>query len=234
MLQQTDDKIFTHCQICTDRSCASHILSVQELELLSKSSNEVMFDKGDVILTEDSRTSYIAYLREGLVKEYGKNGLQGEHILQVVKPHSYLGLHSIFSDANNHYSYVALSPVRVCYIELTVFSNFIKENGRFGYEILSSVCNESLNNYHRFIDQHQKKIYGKVADALLYFAKIIFEKEDFDLPLSRKEIAHMIGTSRESVSKQLNGFEKDKIISIQGRNIEILDMNRLQNISKVG
>jgi CRP-like cAMP-binding protein len=220
--------------MCDDRSCASQTLSDQELELLSKSCNEVKFDKGDIILAEGSRTSHIVYLREGLVKEYGKNGLQDEHILQVVKPHSYLGLHSIFSDTNNHYSYAAITPVRVCFIELSVFSQFIKENGLFGYEILSSVCNDSLNNYHRFIDQHQKKIYGKVADALLYFSKVIFGKEEFELPLSRKEIAHMIGTSRESVSKQITGFEQDKIISVDGRNIQILDMERLQNISRVG
>lgn len=234
MLHQPDYKIFTNCQMCDDRSCASQTLSIPELDLLSKSCNEANFEKGDIILAEGSRTSHIVYLREGLVKEYGKKGLHEEHILQVVKPHSYLGLHSIFSDSNNHYSYAALTPVRVCFIELSVFSNFIRDNGRFGYEILSSVCNDSLNNYHRFIDQHQKKIYGKVADALLYFSTLIFEKDKFELPLSRKEIAYMIGTSRESVSKQISGFEQDNIIAVSGRNIEILDMQRLQNISRVG
>ncbi|MCT4602078.1 MAG: Crp/Fnr family transcriptional regulator [Marinifilum sp.] len=234
MLQQPNHKIFTNCQVCDDRSCASQTLSALELELLSKSCNEVKFDKGEIILTEGFGTSHIVYLREGLVKEYGKNELQEEHILQVVKPHSYLGLHSIFSNTNNHYSYAALTSVRVCFIELSVFSQFIKENGLFGYEILSSVCKDSLNNYHRFINQHQKKIYGKLADALLYFSKVIFEKKEFELPLSRKEIAHMIGTSRESVSKQITGFEQDKIISVNGRKIVILDMNRLQNISRVG
>ncbi|WP_321516338.1 Crp/Fnr family transcriptional regulator [Marinifilum fragile] len=234
MFHQPDYKIFSDCQTCDDRSCASQTLSVSELELLSKNCNEVKFEKGEIILAEGSRTSHIVYLREGLAKEYGKNRFQEEYILQVVKPHSYLGLHSIFSDTNNHYSYAALTPVRVCYIDLNVFSQFIKENGRFGYEILSSVCNDSLNNYHRFIDQHQKKIYGKLADAILYFAIVIFGRKEFDLPLTRKELAHMIGTSRESVSKQISVFVKDKIISIDGRYIKILDMNRLQDISRVG
>lgn len=234
MIHHPTYKSTTNCLICNDRSCASQTLSTIELDTLSKNCNEAKFEKGEIILAEGSRTSHIVYLREGLVKEYGKSGLQDEYILQVVKPHSYLGLHSIFSDTSNHYSYAALTSVRVCFIELNVFSGFIKENGLFSYEILSSVCNDSLNNYHRFINQHQKKIYGKIADALLYFAKIIFEKEKFDLPLSRKEIAHMIGTSRESVSKQLSGFEQDKIIAVNGKTIEILDMERLQNISRIG
>ncbi|MDQ2179093.1 Crp/Fnr family transcriptional regulator [Marinifilum sp. D714] len=234
MIIQPDYKIFSNCLTCDDRSCASQALSVSELELLSKNCNEAKFEQGETILAEGSRTSNIIYLREGLVKEYGKKRLQEEYILQVIKPHSYLGLHSIFSDNNNHYSYAALTPVRVCYIDLNVFTQFIKENGRFGYKILSSVCNDSLNNYHRFIDKHQKKIYGKLADAILYFALVIFGKNEFDLPLSRKELAYLIGMSRESVSKQISVFVQDKIISVDGRNIKILDMIRLKNISKMG
>ncbi len=234
MLLTKANTIFSNCESCTDKSCAVQTLSDSELELLSNSYHEASFEKGEIILSEGSMASHIVYLRNGLVKEYGKGTSSLEYILQVVKPHSYLGLHSIFSDRINHYSYMALTKVTVCYIELPVFSKFIKENGNFSFEILSSVCNDSLRNYHRFIDQHQKKIFGKVADALLYFSSVIFQSSSFALPLSRKEIAHMIGTSRESVSKQICGFETDNILKVHGRNITILDMERLQQISKNG
>lgn len=234
MLLTKANTIFSNCESCTDKSCAVQTLSDSELELLSNSYHEASFEKGEIILSEGSMASHIVYLRNGLVKEYGKGTSSLEYILQVVKPHSYLGLHSIFSDRINHYSYMALTKVTVCYIELPVFSKFIKENGKFSFEILSSVCNDSLRNYHRFIDQHQKKIFGKVADALLYFSSVIFQSSSFVLPLSRKEIAHMIGTSRESVSKQICGFETDNILKVHGRNITILDMERLQQISKNG
>ena len=234
MLLRQANTIFSSCESCTDKSCAVQTLSEIELELLSDSYHEAIFEKGEMILAEGSVASHIVYLRNGLVKEYGKGDLNQEYILQVVKPQSYLGLHSIFSDSINHYSYMALTKVTVCYIELPVFSKFIQENGKFSFEILSSVCNDSLRNYHRFIDQHQKKIFGKVADALLYFSSVIFQSPTFILPLSRKEIAHMIGTSRESVSKQICGFESDNILKVHGRNITILDMERLKQISKNG
>ncbi len=232
-LKQTNT-IFSNCESCIDKSCAVQTLSESEVDLLSDNYHEAIFEKGEMILAEGSIASHIVYLRSGLVKEYGKGNLQQEYILQVVKPHSYLGLHSIFSDKVNHYSYMALTKVTVCYIDLSVFSKFIQENGKFSFEILSSVCNDSLRNYHRFIDQHQKKIFGKVADALLYFASVIFQSSSFVLPLSRKEIAHMIGTSRESVSKQICGFESENILKVHGRNITILNMDRLKQISKIG
>ncbi|BAX81962.1 Crp/Fnr family transcriptional regulator [Labilibaculum antarcticum] len=234
MLIQPKDSIFSNCEICTDKSCAVQTLSRDDLALLSDNYHETSFEKGEIILSKGSFVDHVVYLRRGLVKEYGKGEHKQEYILQVIKPQSYLGLHSIFSNSSNHYSYMALTNVTVCYIKLPVFSKFIKENGRFSYEILSSVCNDSLRNYHRFIDQHQKKIFGKVADALLYFSSVIFESSNFTLPLSRKEIAHMIGTSRESVSKQICGFEADQIIKVNGRSIFILDMEKLKQISRVG
>ena len=234
MLLKSNASIFSNCETCTNKSCAVQMLSGNDLSLLSDNCHEVSFERGEIILSEGAWADHVVYLRSGLVKEYGKGDRHQEYILQVIKPHSYLGLHSIFSDNITHFSYMALNNVTVCYIKLPVFSTFIKENGRFGYEILSSVCNDSVRNYHRFIDQHQKKIFGKVADALLYFSCVIFNSPNFILPLSRKEIACMIGTSRESVSKQICGFESDKIIKVNGRCISILDMDKLKQISRVG
>jgi len=234
MLQQSNTTVFSNCENCTDKSCAVQTLSKDDLSLLSDNYHETSFEKGEIILSEGTLTDHVVYLRSGLVKECGIGDQHQEYILQIVKPYSYLGLHSVFSDSVNHCSYMALTNVKVCYIKLPVFAKFIKENGRFSYEILSSVCNDSLKNYHRFINQHQKKIFGKVADSLLYFSCVIFDSPNFTLPLSRKEIACMIGTSRESVSKQICGFESDNIIKINGRSISILDMERLKQISRIG
>lgn len=234
MFSKKADVTLSNCESCTSKSLSVQKLSKSELELLSENYRETSFEKGEIILSEGSLASHIVYLRSGLVKEFEKGGSHQEYILQVVKPNSYLGLHSIFSEKVNQYSYAALTKVTVCFIELSIFSKFIQENGNFSFEILSSVCKDSLQNYHRFIGQHQKKIFGKVADALLYFSIVIFESPNFVLPLNRKEIAYMIGTSRESVSKQICGFESDNIIKVNGRNITILDMERLKQISKIG
>ncbi len=234
MLLKPVNNIHPNCQICDDKSCAVKNLLVHEIKQLSRSCTEVTFDKGDEILTESSSKSHIIYLREGLVKEFTKTEDNKEYIYQIVKKYTYLGLNSMFSNSVNSYCYTALTPVKACYIEWSVFSQILKENGRFSYEILAMFCNNTLNSYHHFIDHDNKKIFGKVADALLYFAEIIFESEQYVLPLNRKEIANMIGSSRESVSKQMTGFENDKIIEVSDQIIRILDMEKLKNISKHG
>jgi CRP-like cAMP-binding protein len=234
MLQQISNRFYSTCETCVDKSSAVKTLGETELKLWCKNYYEVKFCKGDIILSEGTFVNHIAYLRRGLVKEYGTVDHFEKYILQVIKPHSYLGIQSIFGDRINPYTYEALTDVTVCYIKLPVFTELLKENGSFAYEILTSIANENLRNYQRFIVQHQKNSRGKVADVLLYFSNVIFESSCFILPLTRKEIAYMIGTSRESVSKHICVFEMDQILKIHKRGITILNRAKLEQISRFG
>ena len=223
-----------NCNDCKEKSCAAAILHHSELEIVSKNSRETDFKKGDILVQAGSMTSNIIYLKSGLVKEYIKSATDKEQILQIVKKYTYLGLPSQFGDRVNHYSYAALTDVKVCYIDVNVFNKLIRENGNFAYEILVSVSRDSLYNFHRFMNQSQKKVYGRVADAILYFSRIIFDHESFELPFTRQEFADLIGVSRESSTRVLLKFVAEGLLSIQGRLITIKKMEMLETISKNG
>lgn len=222
------------CNDCADKSCAAAILTRNQLEEINFNSRESEVKKGEIILHQGSLTSHIIYLKSGLVKEFVKPANDREQILSIVKEHTYLGLSSLFGDRINHYSYSALEDIKICYIDINIFNKLIKENGGFAYEILVSVSRDSLNNFHRFVNQSQKRIYGRVADAILYFSKIIYEANEFTLPFTRKEFADLIGVSRESGTRALIKFKEEGIININGRFLEIKKMELLEQISKKG
>ncbi|MCX6247661.1 MAG: Crp/Fnr family transcriptional regulator [Bacteroidetes bacterium] len=222
------------CSDCKDKSCAAAILTKSQLDQINFNSRESEVQKGEIILHQGSLTSHIIYLKSGLVKEFVKPANDREQILSIVKEHTYLGLPSLFGDRINHYSYSALEDIKVCYIDINVFNKLIKENGGFAYEILVSVSRDSLNNFHRFVNQSQKRIYGRVADAILYFARIIYETNAFNLPFTRKEFADLIGVSRESGTRALIKFKEEGIIDINGRFLKIKKMELLEQISKKG
>jgi len=222
------------CHDCLDKSCATAILDRNELNIIFNNRYISDVRKGINILNEGSPTSHIIYLRSGLVKECILRPDSREQILQIIQPHSYLGLTSLFGDKINNYSYTALTDLKLCYIDIDVFTELVKTNGKFAFEILTSVGRENLNNFHRFIDQRHKKIYGRIADVLIYFSKVIFSSKRFQIPLTRQEIAEMVGTSRESTGRVLAKFVGESIIGISGRNIIINDMIKLEKISRYG
>ncbi len=222
------------CHDCQDKSCATEKLGAIELELITNNRFISNIKRKTNILNAGYPTSHIIYLRSGLVKEFLIKPDGNEQILQIMLPHSYLGLTSLFGDRINNYSYSALTDTKVCYIDIDVFTQMIKENGNFAFEILSSVGRESLYNFHRFIAQSNKKTYGRIADMLIYFSRVIFNSTKFQIPLSRREVADLVSTSRESTGRVLSKFNSEGIITLSGKNVVINNIKKLEKISRLG
>ena len=82
--------------------------------------------------------------------------------------------------------------------------------------------------------QSQKKTYGRVADAILYFSQVIYESKEFEVPFTRQELANLIGISRESATRVLTKFHEDGIVSLHDRHIHIANLPLLMQISENG
>jgi CRP-like cAMP-binding protein len=116
--------------------------------------------------------------------------------------------------------------------------SFIKElflgNGQFALGLLAKVSKINDKIIHQALDIRHKNLVGRVAYIVLYFAKEIFNSTVFDLPVSRKEIADYISMSTANVIRTLSDFKKEGIIRVDGKTIEIADMEKLEKISKWG
>ncbi|MCF8366127.1 MAG: Crp/Fnr family transcriptional regulator, partial [Bacteroidales bacterium] len=206
-----NSKRIEKCMQCKDRFCAVSSLTEDQLADLHDNFREVELRSGEHISHQGSLTSHIVYLRKGLVMEYKKLENGHDQIVQIIKGRTYLGLHSLFGDRENNYSYKALEDVKVCFIDINTFKGLVKTNGDFGYEILVSLSKDSLNSHHRFLNINAKQTFGKVADVLLYFANVIYNSNHFELPLKRNELGSLIGITRESTTRALIKFQNEGI-----------------------
>jgi CRP/FNR family transcriptional regulator len=80
----------------------------------------------------------------------------------------------------------------------------------------------------------QKQMHGRVADALIYLTEDIFESRHIGSWISRQDIADYTGMSKDSAIRILKEFERDSIILLEGRSIDVIDMQRLNSISANG
>ena len=221
-----------HCRDCNEKSCAVSVLSEPELEELSGNSAEVSIDKGEILFKQGSLITSVVYLKKGLFKEYYTGIDKRIHISQIIKSRTYLGLSCMFGDKFNSFSYAAIEDSVVCYVEAQVLKNLILKNGKFAYEVLTSVCTESLSNYRRCAGKVQKQIYGRLAENLLYFSESIYESPSFSLPLSHTDLASLIGTTRESVTRMIGKLCSEKVIKCSGKSITILKPAFLLELSQ--
>jgi CRP/FNR family transcriptional regulator len=157
-----------------------------------------------------------------------------EKILRIVKAPVYVGLPTSISDSFNHFSATAIIDTTVCFIATAQFRNFIYKNGKFAYEILVELCENELMDYQRYTNQSQKQIPGMIAETILCLSDRIFQDNRYNFPLTQSELGDLVGTSRETVSRVLSDFSQNKIIAFNGKELNILKRDLLEEISAKG
>ena len=221
------------CLYCDIKSAAVGFLDELQLKLLGENCAEAVFKKGETIIKQDSLSSNIIYLKEGLVKT-SMEWNQKHQILNIIKAPAYLGIPTTLGDKINQYSASALLETRACFIDIGTFKMLIDRNGKFAYEIIMHLCQNELNQYRRCVARSQKHVNGLVADTLLFFSVDIFNNASFLLPISRSEFGDLIGTTQETVSRVLNAFNEDGLIEMKGKSIAIRNQEMLSQISIKG
>ncbi len=222
-----------NCKDCLIKSAAAKYLNTEEFEILENNSVEVSFKKGEIIFKQDALSLNVAYLKTGLAKVH-MHGPVKEKILRIVKAPLYLGIPTTFGDKINQFSATALEDTTVCFIDSNLFRNFIYTNGKFAYEVIVELCTNELYDYQKSVSMAQKQIPGMIAETLLCMSDRIFCNDTFNFPLTRGEVGDMIGTSRESVSRVLTDLNNEKIISVNGIEVSILNKELLTQISEKG
>jgi len=228
------NKRSSRCANCELKSQAVQTLSNKEMSMLEQGCMDISLVQGEKIFIEGMPHAYVVYLREGCAKIHMIGPRGSDQILKIARPGAFVGIQTLLGGDVNDYSATTLEDVKACYIKVEVFKELIKINGEFTREILAYVCREELNYYRRFVDQQQKQINGRLADAILYLSEDIYRKDSFQLPFSHSDLAALIGSTRESVTRALKTFREGKIVEITGRDFRVLKPVMLKKISKSG
>jgi CRP-like cAMP-binding protein len=221
------------CKLCTIKSKAVSRLSEEEIEKLSFNCALVKFRKGDSLIRQGTFSTNVAYLRSGLAKVHIA-GPYREQIVRILKSPGYLGLPTTFGDKINQYSVTVIEPAEVCFIDINTFRYLLRVNHDFSYEIMIELCRNELEVFYRCANRTQKQIRGKMADVLLEMADHIYHSNTFVLPLTQHDLGNLVDASRETVSRILAEFEKDRLIRILKKQVEILNRESLLMVSANG
>jgi CRP/FNR family transcriptional regulator len=145
-----------------------------------------------------------------------------------------VSLLSTFSEEKFKYSVSTLEDSVTCNISLSEVLDLANQNGRFAMGLIKK-CNHATNRIiGDMLKVRQKRLSGRIAYLLLYFAEHVYKSPIFDMPISRKEMAEYIGMTIENVIRALSDFRRDKLIKINGKSIEIIDAGMLKQISEKG
>ena len=221
------------CQTCCFRTVFCKGLTEQEFDRIFRLTKQNTYSKGDVIFKQGEKTDNLVFLTKGLVKlvsnNYGK-----DLIITIERGQTLLGLANILNEDINLFSIVAIEECKGCVIDLKKFKVLLINNRKFMLEIMGISTRMFRESIFNFISIAHKQSNGRIADILLFLTEKIYQNRSFSLSISRQELAEFAGCSKEQITHTLQTFSSEGIISISGKKVEILDIERLYKISRIG
>jgi CRP-like cAMP-binding protein len=212
-------------------ACLNILTDDEKIEMVNNKT-DIDFSAGETIVKRGVIVSNVLFVTEGLVKIEMVNDNK-LFTIGIIQPHCFIGIICCFAFKNFDFTATALENSKVSFIDKEVFEKFIKTNGDFALSLIKHMSGVANGIFHRMARLSQKNIDGALSMLLLEFS-VIYNSKTYTLPVVRKELADMLGYSKESVINTLSKFNREGIIHVSDRKIEILDVPKLELISKLG
>jgi len=201
---------------------------------LNEHKTRVQYEKGENIFKQGAFAPYVIYVVQGLVKVYLQTGFEKQINISISKPGDFLAFSAIFGETVHTYSTQAITNAEICMIEKESLKKILIENPQFALEITSRNYRNEKHLLEIIKNVSYKQMRGKLASSLLYLSNNDFQKANIFQLLTRQDIADFASISTESAIKFLKEFEKEGMLKLKGKAIEIKDVHKLESISKNG
>lgn len=223
-----------NCKSCIYRNLLYEMLSDEEYELVNSSRREMIFKRNELIIQEGDEISEFMYLRKGLVKLYKTNSTGKDQILSINRPGDFINLLSIFSNKTQQYSVSVLEETHVCAVKINTIFDLVKRNSEFSMRVMNRMSYIADEIIQKRFEINQRQVKGRVAYMLRFLAEQIYNKNEFRMPFTRRELGELISMTTENTIRTMSEFRKDGIIEMDGKSLNIIDFDRLKKVCEVG
>lgn len=208
---------------------------LEELEFVATTKSAQLYHKGQAIYHEGSPALGLHCVHQGRIKVTKTGGDSKEQIVRFVQHGDVLGFRALLSNSLYSTSAVALDDCVVCFVPRADFLRLVQSNQQFANSLLKLLATSLGEAEAQMLRLAYKPVRERLAEALLLvrrtFDSVAPPDQPFALALSRDDLAALVGTAKETVSRLLSDYKDAGIIATRGSQITLLDEAQLLAIS---
>lgn len=201
-------------------------LSDKEKEAIAGISKSKYYEKGDTLFTQGSESSDLYIVHKGNVKisRYTVDGK--EQMIRTLKPGTFTGELALFSDLTHHNFGSVLEDTEICLLEGHAFKNLLLDMPQISIKLLEAVTDRLGQSETRIKDMGTMDVESRIAKHLLDLADGV---KLVKIPYSKGEMASLLGTSPETLSRNLKRLQNNGLIRMEGqRKFHLLNKEGLE------
>lgn len=192
------------------------------------------FKKGQLLFKEGDEVKGMFFINTGLVKVHKRWDDDKEMILRFAGKGAIAGHRGLGSDIIYPVSGTALANTEVCYVELDFFTDTLKVNPGYLYDLLMFFAAELKESEKRMRNLAHMSTRGRIAYALISLQQKFGTDENgfLNIVLSRQDLSSYTGTTYETLFKMMNEFATENILLFSEKKIKIADAKKLALVFK--
>jgi CRP/FNR family transcriptional regulator len=209
-------------------------LGLDELVEINNLIRSVEYEKGELLFSQGDTGTNLYIVRNGRIKLYTVSADGRQQILRILEPGDFFGELALFQDAPQNCFAEAMEFSQVCLLSRSDMNALLTKKPSVAAALLAAVS-ARLAQAERFIgDLALKSVEERLVSWLMMEAETGIHRDgeiEISSPLSREELAHLLGTTIETVSRRLNALQAEGLLALQGhRSIIIRDLESLKRI----
>jgi CRP/FNR family transcriptional regulator len=209
-------------------------LSDSELENILQITEEKAYQKAESIFYEGDEGNGFYAVIEGLVKIY-KVSMDGkEKILHIFGPGEPFGEIPVFIGKAFPANAQALKNSSILFFPRKDFITLIRDNPSLSLSMLAVLCRRLREFTVQIESLALKEVPARLASYLIYLTEEQGNRRKVELGISKGQLASLLGTIPETLSRILAKMSRQGLIEVDGRHIRLMDESGLKNLSQSG
>ena len=199
------------------------------LENLTLSTNVNHYKKKQRIYSEGNHPRSLYYLNAGKIRTYKTNENGKELTIGLYNAGDFFGYNSLLENSPYKENSETLEESDISIIGREDFEILINNNKRVAQKFIKLLAQNATEKEEQLINLAYNSLRKRVADTLITLLKK-YKKEEHDnfvIQISREDLAHIAGTTTESLIRTISDFKNEKLIEAEAGSVKILDEKRL-------
>ena len=205
-----------------------------QLNAIRRIAIEKQFSKGQAIFSEGDETRGFFVVVTGRIKIYKVSSEGKEQILHIFEAGQSFGEVTVFTGRQLPANAEALAKSRLLFFPTSAFVDLVTDNPSLALNMLA-IMSKKLRQFAAQIESLSlKEIPARLASYLIYLAKEQQSEEVVNLNISKGQLASLLGTIPETLSRIFAKLSGQQYIRVEGARITLLDCAGLEALAEYG
>jgi CRP/FNR family transcriptional regulator len=207
----------------------SHLLKLDR----QKTAHE--YQRGQIIFYEGNPPLAVYCVYSGVVKLYKAGKNDKRVLIRLLGPGEIIGYRALVADEPYAATAEAVETATICTISRDTLESVLADDFEITMRLMAKLATELRVSEEQMVTRTQDPVRQRTARFLIWLLENLQhpskKSSAISVPLLREEMAQMIGTTPETLSRILREFANQGLINLDRKNIEVAKLRPLRRLA---